>query len=493
MPHAVVVGSGIGGLISAHLLAMHGYTVTVLEQHYRPGGFLHRFFRNGIGYDTGFHYVGGARGDQLFGRVMKHVGIYDDLHMESMDPDGFDILKFPGFEFVVPVGVDAFRDRLLAAFPHETEGIHRYIAMHREAVLAYGLFNLDLTTPPESVLPWEERSLAEVLEACFDDLRLRAVLAGQGALYGVPPKDAPFGLHAIVTDHFLQGAWTVRGGGDKIAMALVRRLKARGGVVRLRSKVVAIDVEDHYARRVRTEDGTIYDADLVICNLHPRAVVDLVPPGTFRSAYVQRVTEAQPGVCHLGMYLRVEGDLSALGNRNLYAYDTWDPEEAAGCSTPARVPFYFLTAPGFRHPQGPPGTEQVVLGLIQTSYAEFKRWHGETPRSEAYTVFKQEIMEAGLRAIARDFPDWRIVRAEASTPLTTIDFTGSPFGATYGHYHSVRQMGRYRLPVRTKVRNLLQTGQCVGFPGICGATMSAYVACGEILGLPNLVEELKAQ
>ena len=72
MNHLVVIGSGAGGLAAAVLLGQRGWKVTVLEQHYRPGGCLHRFFRGGVPFDTGFHYVGSAAPHQSFGRVLRH-------------------------------------------------------------------------------------------------------------------------------------------------------------------------------------------------------------------------------------------------------------------------------------------------------------------------------------------------------------------------------------------------------------------------------------
>ena len=56
---AIVVGSGIGGLAAAALLARHGKRrVLVLERHYTAGGFTHVFHRPGYEWDVGVHYVG---------------------------------------------------------------------------------------------------------------------------------------------------------------------------------------------------------------------------------------------------------------------------------------------------------------------------------------------------------------------------------------------------------------------------------------------------
>ena len=113
MTRAIVIGSGMGGLTAAILLQSHGYDVTVVEQHYRPGGFLHRFFHDGAAYDTGFHYCGGIDAGQPLGQCLRHLGVFGALEFSALDPDGFDRLVFPDGEFRVPIGLDAFRDRLV--------------------------------------------------------------------------------------------------------------------------------------------------------------------------------------------------------------------------------------------------------------------------------------------------------------------------------------------------------------------------------------------
>ena len=105
--HAVVIGSGMGGLTAARLLQKRGYEVTVLEQHYRPGGLLHRFFRKEGAFDTGFHYCGGIAPGQPLGQALRHLGVMDKLEFHALDPDGFDILRFPDAEIRVPAGWEA--------------------------------------------------------------------------------------------------------------------------------------------------------------------------------------------------------------------------------------------------------------------------------------------------------------------------------------------------------------------------------------------------
>ncbi|MBY0414027.1 MAG: NAD(P)-binding protein, partial [Bdellovibrionales bacterium] len=55
---AIVIGSGVGGMTSATLLAKAGKKVLMLERHYVPGGFTHTFTRKGCEWEVGVHYVG---------------------------------------------------------------------------------------------------------------------------------------------------------------------------------------------------------------------------------------------------------------------------------------------------------------------------------------------------------------------------------------------------------------------------------------------------
>lgn len=57
-PDYVIVGSGIGSLYCAGLLARAGKKVVVLEQHYVAGGCTHSWHDKGFEFDTGLHYVG---------------------------------------------------------------------------------------------------------------------------------------------------------------------------------------------------------------------------------------------------------------------------------------------------------------------------------------------------------------------------------------------------------------------------------------------------
>ncbi|MEV4349206.1 FAD-dependent oxidoreductase [Actinoplanes sp. NPDC049596] len=63
----VVIGSGMGGLTAARMLAeFGGRRVLVLEQHYTLGGMTHEFSREGcFKFGTGLHYMSADAGPLL--------------------------------------------------------------------------------------------------------------------------------------------------------------------------------------------------------------------------------------------------------------------------------------------------------------------------------------------------------------------------------------------------------------------------------------------
>jgi all-trans-retinol 13,14-reductase len=492
---AVVIGSGVGGLTAAILLAMRGWEVDVFEQHYRPGGLLHRFFRQGSPYDTGFHYCGGIQHEDILGRTLRHLGVFEDINFLPLDPDGFDRLLFDDYEFRVPVGVEAYRARLKSEFPHETAGIDAFVNAMEQSVNEYGLYKLRTNVNVKEFLRWEECSLSSFIDQHVRDPQLKAVLCGQCVLYGVAAKDAPFGLHAVILHHFLSGANRVEGGGDRLAKVMVRRLRKLGGRLHLKTGVDQVLVEDRKACGVRLDDGSEVRADFVVSNMHPLTLLDHLPEGAVRKVYKNRVRDTRVGGAHMGVYIQLDAPPTAIGNANVYrAYDL-DPDRSFEDVEPGNLPFYYATAPG----EGllkPRKTHNVVLMLSALDYSRMKGWENLPTgnRGPEYTAYKEALKETMVEGLLNDFPSLRphVVRVEGSTPLSTRHFTRSPAGAMYGHYHSVDQMGRYRPSQVIRVRNLLQVGHAVFTPGVLGATLSAYYGLGYFLGLKTLLDELKA-
>ncbi len=485
----------MGGLTAARLLQKRGYRVTVLEQHYRPGGLLHRFFRKEGAFDTGFHYCGGVGEGQPLGQALRHLGVFDALHFSPLDPDGFDVLRFPDLEFRVPATWEAYTQRMVEQFPHDAEGLCALLGRMRSTVDAYGLYRFQATRDPSLIVEAEAVSLEQVAREHVRDHRARAALSGHAVLYGVPPREAPFGQHALILDHFLSGPNALIGGGDKLGLTLSRAIRAAGGQVRLRTPATAIEVEDGVCHAVWAGEERI-EADVVVSNLHPRLTLALLSETATRKAYRTRVSQTRVGFAHFGVYLTVAGRAPSLGRSNFYGHPSWDIDESFREIRPDGSGLYFACAPSEHHGAPYPDTGRILM-MFPMRWEQVAHWAGSAPdaRPAAYLELKQALQERAIERLVTDHPDLRgrVLTAESSTPLSTEQFTRSPEGAIYGHYHSVDQMGRYRPASNVRIRNLSLVGQGVFSPGVLGATLSAYYALGSMFGdLPRLLAELRS-
>ena len=203
---AIVIGSGIGGLTAAALLARHaGKKVLVLERHYAAGGFTHVFHRRNYEWDVGVHYIGQVNGAQAPARVAFDNLTEGRLRWNPM-PDVYDRIIIAGRKYDFPSGMERFRERMKQYFPGDVAAIDGYIAAVCAAVAASGMFFASKAIPaPISRLVgplmtrrffrYSDQTTAQVLNALTRNQELIAVLTGQWGDYGLPPAHSLSLIH----------------------------------------------------------------------------------------------------------------------------------------------------------------------------------------------------------------------------------------------------------------------------------------------------------
>jgi len=244
---AIVIGSGIGGLSVAALLAKHdGRRVLVLERHTTAGGFTHTFSRKGYEWDVGLHYIGQV------GRGSMLRGLFDEVTDGALEwaPMGevYDTVVIDGERWEYVAGRDAWRERMLEYFPDEKEAIDSYLDRVREAIGSSQGFFAEKAVPALVALlagPWmrrrflrhADRTVGEVLDGLTDNPTLKAVLCAQLGDYGLPPARASFAIHAMVFNHYLGGGSYPVGGSARIAEAVAPLIEAAGGQIVIGAEV----------------------------------------------------------------------------------------------------------------------------------------------------------------------------------------------------------------------------------------------------------------
>lgn len=516
----VVVGSGPGGLTAAACLAAAGRRVLVLEAHDLAGGNAQVFRRHHkqadgtlaeYEFDVGIHYLGDCGPGGLFPSLFAGLGVGDRMAFRPLDPDGFDTLRFPDLEFSVPADWDAYRDRLIEAFPADRAGIERVIGVLRQVAEESRARAIPGLETPEF-----DRWAFQPLSALFAEgelsQRCQAVLDHWSGLYAGGPSHTAVAMHAAIIDHYMRGAYYPEGGGQMLPARLIQVIEAFGGEVRTLTPVQRIVIDGGRATGVALADGTTIDADVVISNAdHARTVFGLVGEQHWDPATVRWTNEAQMTLGLVCVYLVVDIDLKDGPNTNYFVfpsyetdglYDSLEAGQLQGSDAFAYVAMASRKDPGNAHlcPDGQTNLQIMTLaprGLAWWGVERSPADGGSYRRTEQYRARKAELTDALVAAADQVFADQldggslrdHIVHIETATPLSQERYTRSTGGTSYGYVHSPEQSGTNRPHHRTEIDGLWLVGaNTASGHGIAGTMVGGVNCAGEILDRPLLIE-----
>ena len=478
---AIVIGSGLGGLSTAVVLAKNGYHATVLEQGVQAGGCLQCFTRGGARFETGMHFIGSAGEGQVLHQLLRYLEVDRRLRLSPLDANGYDVVSLRGRHYRFAQGRQAFIDTLAAQFPAEREGLERLWDLIDEVAQASSFQHMQSTQTDDAVnARYQLLSINEVVDSVIADPELRNVLVGNLPLYAAERDKTPFSTYAFIMSFYNQSAYRIVGGSEQLARALYDVISKYGGEVLTRRRVTEILCDDRRATGVRCADGSLYEGDLVVSAIHPQRTIELVHSSLLRPAYRQRIAQLRNTVGGFAVYVKFrEGEVPYM-NHNFYGYRQDSPW---GCETydEATWPKGYLYMHFCEQPDMVWARSGVILSYMQMGDVE--RWSHTTVghRGADYEHFKREHAERLLAAVEEEFPHLRqhIEAYYTSTPLTYRDYTGTEGGSMYGVAKDIHAGPASRVHHRTRIPNLLLAGQNVNSHGILGTLVGTLVACGE--------------
>ncbi len=491
MKKCVVIGAGLGGLSSGLILARNGYDVTVLEQERQVGGCLQCFVRGGVKYETGMHFIGSADKGQVLYRFLRYLDIIDDIQLSRLDVNGYDVVSLLGQQFRFANGGEQFVETLAKDFPHERDNLRRYYQLVEQVAGSSSLHTLRLDESAGAPLntQYQLLSINAVLDEIIGDEMLRNVLVGNLPLYAATYGKTPFSTHAFIADFYNQSAFRVVGGSDAIAHLLVKKIQEAGGKVLCARKATKIVCEDGVA--VGVEAGGFFPADVVVAAIHPARVLELCDSPMLRPAFRRRIASLPQTIGGFSVYLKFKPDTVPYMNSNFYGYRQSTPW---GCEdyNEETWPKGYLYMHFCNKEQ-----QQYAANGILISYMHFKeveKWMGTKVghRGDDYERMKKHKAELLLDLVEKDFPGFRnsLQEYHTSTPLTYYDYTGTEQGGMYGIAKDISEGMATRVHHRTKIPNLLLTGQNVNSHGILGVLVGTMVTCAELLTTQRIFNDI---
>ena len=501
---AVVVGSGVGGLACAAMMAKYGQKrVLVLERHYTAGGYTHVFRRPNYEWDVGVHYIGQMHPRSLLRRAFDDI---TDGALKWADMgDVYDTIVIGEDRYEFVAGRSAWRDRMVAYFPDETQAIDRYLERVRAATGAARSFFGEKALPRAlsmiaggamryPAMRYARRTTLDVLSELTKNRRLIAVLCGQYGDYGLPPAQSSFFMHASVANHYFGGGAYPIGGSSQIAASILPLIEREGGAVVTSAEVERVVLEGGRAVGVRLADGHEVRAPMVISDAGvSNTFGHLLPQETARQHGLEaQANKVEPSVGHASLYLGFKGTTAELGltKSNLwrYAHDDHDRAVAEFLKDPdAPLPLAYVSFPSAKDPdferRYPGRTTVEVVTLAPWEW--FKAWKDERWRKRGtdYEALKAKLTERLLGEVYAEHPQLKdaIDHVELSTPLSTRHFANFQQGELYGLAHTPERFRQKWLRPATPVPGLYLTGADVVSAGVGGALFGGILTASTVL------------
>lgn len=484
----IVIGSGMGGLTCAALLARAGKKVALLERHDRVGGYAHAFRRGDYLFDSTVHMIGGveptADGERsLLDRTLTLCGVRDRVSFLPVNP--FYRATMPGKEITVPTGIKEFTETYCDEFPAGADGIRKCTE------LSLKLAEESYRFPPRHWWEWplfpfthprltryKSATVGSVIDKYIRDEEASFAYTALWGFLGLPPSRLSFIYWSAMLHSFLRsGACVVEGSFQVLADALAEAVTLHGGEVMLSKTVTRIVVEQGRATGVELKKGGTLTADVVVSNADATHTfeelvgADHVPP-----KYRRRMGELDTSLGGFMVYGALDRSPTewGLSHQNLFTVamdhdSTWN-----GLLSCEPTGVYF-NAPSMIDPNRMAGDEHIFCLTTLVPYDIGRPWKEAKP----------EVVERLLVLLEQAAPGIRehVTFTEGATPETMRRFTLNRGGAAYGWALSPDQVGLGRPRPETPIKNLWLAGHWTQpGGGIVGVVRSGASTAASLLG-----------
>ena len=490
----IVVGAGVSGLTVSLLLGMSGRKVLLLEKSPAIGGSLKRFYKQGVPFDTGFHFTGGFNENGTLQNMLKVLGISNKIRPIYLNGKGANkfVLEASRETYEVPFGYNDTIAWLKKCFPAEHKAIDDYFALVTKVcrqTLAMDIRNIALS--PE---PVEEDfiTLQEVLDNLTADKKLQTLLSAYDMCYGTCPKEVSFAAHARVCYSLHESIARVRGGGETFISAFKEKFNDLNITIKCETFITQVSsMKGDYAEKFILNNGETVTAQNCIFTIHPKQILEILPREHLTKAFINRVEGFEEAMGFFCVFAQIENPAPQdfeLTIVSLFPVNDLNLLLAPGnCGEPA------LTIMKSREELL--GKSYCVLNALEVSFFEdVKSWQNSkvNSRGEKYLEYKRAHAQNILRRVEKFYPQYqnRLKVMDVSSQLTFRDYLNSPQGSAYGVKQS---QGQFNLFGKLPIRNCYAAGQSAVLPGIVGSMLSSFMVARSVIGKDAFSEFVQAR
>ncbi|MBE9223193.1 carotene isomerase [Cyanobacterium stanieri LEGE 03274] len=467
----IVIGSGIGGLVTATQLAAKGIKVLVLERYLIPGGSAGYFEREGYRFDVGASMIFGFGTEgttNLLTRALDAV----DMKMETYaDPVQIHYHLPDNLDLKVHRDYDKYLQELYARFPDEEEGIKKF---YDECWKVFNCLNtMELLSLEEvryltrvffqhplaclGLVKYLPLNVGDIARKYIKNPELLKFIDMECYCWSVVPADKTPMINAgmVFSDRHYGGINYPKGGVGQIALKLVEGLENHGGEIHYGARVTEIVTQGNCAIAVRLADGTEYQADRIVSNATRwdtfEKLIEKEKPAKekrWENNYKQSPSFLS---LHLGVDAKVLPPNTECHHIILENWSNLEAEQGT----------IFVSIPTLLDPSLAPEGYHIIH-TFTPSYIDY--WKGLS--GQQYEYKKEEAAGRLIERLEKIFPglDVGLDYMEIGTPRTHRRFLNRDNG-TYGPIPRRKLKGLLSMPFnRTAVKNLYCVGDST-FPG----------------------------
>jgi all-trans-retinol 13,14-reductase len=456
----VVIGAGLGGLVSAAYLAKHGFPVTLLEQHSLPGGYATSFDRAArkFTFDVSLHATVAENG--IPQKVLSEIGIWDKLKV-VYTPEFCRVIS-SNYDLTLPAkDPEKIKTIIADTFPDEKKGITAVIDdMVRVQQEMAGHAGKDSTMDR-----LENLTLADWLATHVKRSEVRDILSAFSGYYGLPPSRLNALFYAIATGQYLvTGGQYFKTRSQDLSNTLMDAVIEKGGEVLLETAAERIVLKEGKVSRVEDENGTRHPASAVIANSSvPALFGGLIPREEIPKNYLNELGSYQPSISSFIVWLGLNRELKGIKDYEIFVGADGGPEatfRAALSGDLGRAGMGVTIYDNLYKGYSMPGTSTISV-MTLCGYEPWEKFETDyfAGRKKAYAREKDRLAQMLIKkAEDRVIPNLTsmIEVMDAATPLTNVRYTGNYLGAIYGYNRQGARMNL--LDVRTPIKGLYLAG-----------------------------------
>ena len=359
----VVIGAGMGGMMSAARLAKAGHEVSLYEASDRVGGKLHTEWIGKVAFDTGPSLLTlPAVYKDFFQRTGKHLGLMCEI--KAVDPsfdyrfaDGTSV-KFANLSRYQTLNNlrEAYGDDVARQWDQIMRRAEKMWDVSREPFIENELRSplsllkrVSLLGDLKIIAPW--KSLRDLATEELPDQHLRFILDRYATYSGSDPRKAPAVLASIAFVEECFGAWHIKGGLGTLATLVHERAEKVGVTFHLSSPVASINIAKGKATGITLENGELIAADAVIANADASLIYNKLITGKIRKIKRVRknISKADPSLAGFSLLLAMRKDESTPLNHHTVLFPKDYDAEFDAIFThkkPVAEPTIYICAPG---------------------------------------------------------------------------------------------------------------------------------------------------